>query len=82
MTILEAADVDGANALQTFRFMTLPHLRTYAELAILLGTVFMIQVFDPVNIMTKGAGNTKTSPTCSTNVPSSASRSARPPPTA
>jgi sorbitol/mannitol transport system permease protein len=58
--ILEAADVDGASAVQTFRFMTLPHLRTYAELAILLGTVFMIQVFDPVNIMTKGAGNTKT----------------------
>lgn len=58
--ILEAADVDGASTLQTFRYMTLPHLRTYAELAILLGTVFMIQVFDPVNIMTKGAGNTKT----------------------
>ena len=58
--ILEAADVDGASNLQTFRYMTLPHLRTYAELAILLGTVFMIQVFDPVNIMTKGAGNTKT----------------------
>ena len=58
--ILEAADVDGASVLQTFRFMTLPHLRTYAELAILLGTVFMIQVFDPVNIMTKGAGDTKT----------------------
>lgn len=58
--VLEAADVDGASALQTFRFMTLPHLRTYAELAILLGTVFMIQVFDPINIMTKGAGNTKT----------------------
>ncbi|GAA2109272.1 sugar ABC transporter permease [Microlunatus panaciterrae] len=58
--ILEAANVDGAGALQTFRYMTLPHLRTYAELAILLGTVFMIQVFDPVNIMTKGAGNTKT----------------------
>ena len=58
--VLEAADVDGANALQTFRFMTLPHLRTYAELAVLLATVLMIQVFDPVNIMTKGAGNTKT----------------------
>jgi sorbitol/mannitol transport system permease protein len=58
--VLEAADVDGASTVQTFRFMTLPHLRTYAELAILLGTVFMIQVFDPVNIMTKGAGNTKT----------------------
>jgi sorbitol/mannitol transport system permease protein len=58
--VLEAADVDGANAFQTFRFMTLPHLRSYAELSILLGTVFMIQVFDPINIMTKGAGNTKT----------------------
>jgi len=58
--VLEAADVDGANALQTFRHMTLPHLRTYAELAVLLCTVLMIQVFDPVNIMTKGAGNTKT----------------------
>ena len=58
--VLEAADVDGANAIQVFRFMTLPHLRTYAELATLLGTVFMIQVFDPVNIMTKGAGDTKT----------------------
>jgi sorbitol/mannitol transport system permease protein len=58
--ILEAADVDGANTIQTFRFMTLPHLRTYAELATLLAIVLMIQVFDPVNIMTKGAGNTKT----------------------
>lgn len=58
--ILEAADVDGASAVQTFRFMTLPHLRTYAELATLLAIVLMIQVFDPVNIMTKGAGDTKT----------------------
>ncbi|MET1006199.1 MAG: sugar ABC transporter permease [Propionibacteriaceae bacterium] len=58
--VLEAADVDGANAIQVFRYMTLPHLRTYAELAVLLATVLMIQVFDPVNIMTKGAGNTKT----------------------
>jgi sorbitol/mannitol transport system permease protein len=40
--------------------MTLPHLRTYAELGILLATVLMIQVFDPVNIMTKGAGHSKT----------------------
>lgn len=58
--VLEAADVDGASTFQTFRFMTLPHLRPYAELAVLLGTVMMIQVFDPVNIMTKGTGNSKT----------------------
>ncbi len=60
--VLEAADVDGAGPIQTFRYMTLPHLRTYAELATLLGTVMMIQVFDPVNIMTKGTGGTKTLP--------------------
>ena len=42
--------------------MTLPHLRTYAELATLAATVLMVQVFDPVNIITKGAGNTKTLP--------------------
>ncbi|HEY9292555.1 MAG TPA: sugar ABC transporter permease [Microlunatus sp.] len=57
---LEAAQVDGAGPLRIFRTMTLPHLRTYAELAVLLGTVLMIQVFDPVNIMTKGAGHSKT----------------------
>ncbi len=57
---LEAAQVDGAGPLRVFRTMTLPHLRTYAELAILLSTVLMIQVFDPVNIMTKGAGDSKT----------------------
>ena len=60
--VLEAANVDGAGPLRIFRSMTLPHLRTYAELATLLGTVLMIQVFDPVNIMTKGAGNSKTLP--------------------
>jgi sorbitol/mannitol transport system permease protein len=58
--ILEAAQVDGAGPIRVFRTMTLPHLRTYAELAILLGTVLMVQVFDPVNIMTGGAGHSKT----------------------
>lgn len=58
--ILEAAQVDGAGPFRIFRTMTLPHLRTYAELGILLATVLMIQVFDPVNIMTKGAGHSKT----------------------
>lgn len=60
--VIEAAQVDGAGPLRIFRTMTLPHLRTYAELATLLGTVLMVQVFDPVNIMTKGAGNSKTLP--------------------
>ena len=80
--VLEAADVDGSSALQTFRYMTLPHLRTYAELATLLGTVLMVQVFDPVNIITKGAGTPRRCPTCSTSRPSSVSRSVRRPRTA
>lgn len=60
--VLEAADVDGAGTARRFWYMTLPHLRTYAELAVLLGTILMLQLFDPINIITKGAGGTKTLP--------------------
>lgn len=60
--ILEAAGVDGAGPVRIFTNMTLPHMRQYIELAALLGTIFMIQVFDPINIMTKGTGGTKTLP--------------------
>jgi len=58
--VLEAASVDGAGAITTFRFMTIPHMRQYAEIATLLGTVMLVQVFDPIAIMTKGTGGTKT----------------------
>ncbi len=58
--VLEAASVDGAGAVRTFRAMTLPHLRQYAEISTLLGTVMLVQVFDPIAIMTKGTGGTKT----------------------
>lgn len=58
--VLEAASVDGAGAITIFRRMTLPHLRHYAEIAILLGSVMLTQVFDPIAIMTKGTGGTKT----------------------
>lgn len=58
--VLEAASVDGAGTVTIFTRMTLPHLRQYAEIAVLLGTVMLIQVFDPIAIMTKGTGGTKT----------------------
>ncbi len=58
--VLEAARVDGATQMQIFRWITLPHLRMYIEIATLLGTVIIIQVFDPIAIMTKGTGGTKT----------------------
>lgn len=61
---LEAAEVDGANPLQTFRFLTLPHLRPYIELSVLLGSIFIVQTFDEVVMMTQGGPGTAT-----TNLP-------------
>jgi sorbitol/mannitol transport system permease protein len=58
--VLEAATVDGAGAWRTFTWITLPHLRMYIEIGVLLGTIIIIQVFDPIAIMTKGTGGTKT----------------------
>ena len=58
--ILEAAGVDGAGWWRTFQWITLPHLRQYIEIATLLGSIMLLQVFDPISIMTKGTGGTKT----------------------
>ena len=61
---LEAARVDGAGALATFRELTLPHLRPYIELGILLGSIYVVNVFDAVRLMTNGGPGTST-----TNLP-------------
>jgi sorbitol/mannitol transport system permease protein len=58
--VLEAAQVDGASSWRTFTWITLPHLRMYVEIGVLLGAVIIIQVFDPIAILTKGTGGTKT----------------------
>lgn len=60
--VLEAASMDGAGPMRTFGLITLPHLRQYIDIAVLLGSIMLIQVFDPVAIMTKGTGGTKTLP--------------------
>jgi sorbitol/mannitol transport system permease protein len=52
--VLEAAKVDGATPVGIFRQLTLSHLRPYMELGILLGTIYLIQVFDQVAVMTGG----------------------------
>ena len=62
--ILEAAKVDGAGALATFRELTLPHLRPYIELGILLGSIYLVNTFDAVRLMTNGGPGTAT-----TNLP-------------
>ena len=60
--ILEAAKVDGASSLGIFRQLTLRHLRPYFELGTLLGTIYIIQAFDHVAVMTGGGPG-------STNIP-------------
>jgi sorbitol/mannitol transport system permease protein len=62
--ILEAAKVDGAGALATFRELTLPHLRPYIELGVLLGSIYLVNTFDAVRLMTNGGPGT-----ASTNLP-------------
>ncbi|MFD5395145.1 carbohydrate ABC transporter permease [Streptomyces sp. NPDC127097] len=62
--VLEAARVDGASALQTFRLITLPHLRQYIELGTVLGSIFVVQTFDAVYTITQGGPGSRT-----TNLP-------------
>ncbi|MET9522415.1 carbohydrate ABC transporter permease [Streptomyces coeruleorubidus] len=62
--VLEAARMDGASALQTFRHITLPHLRQYIELGVLLGTIYVVQTFDAVFTITQGGPGSQT-----TNLP-------------
>lgn len=52
--ILEAGRVDGANAFQLFRELTLPHLRRFIELGVVLGAIFLVNTFDAIYMMTQG----------------------------
>ena len=61
-SVLEAARVDGASTWAMFSQITLPQLRPYLELGILLGSIYLIQVFDHIDVMTGGGPG-------STNVP-------------
>jgi sorbitol/mannitol transport system permease protein len=62
--VLEAARIDGATGAQTFRFITLPFLRQYIELAALLGSIYVLQTFDAIFTITQGGPGTAT-----TNLP-------------
>ncbi len=62
--VLEAARVDGAGAWQIFRRMTLPHLRQYMELGIVLGSIYVVQTFDAIFMITGGGPGQQT-----TNIP-------------
>jgi sorbitol/mannitol transport system permease protein len=63
---IEAARVDGANAFQTFVWITFPQLRRYIELGLLLGSIYIVQAFGEIFILTQGGGGTGTA---TTNLP-------------
>src|SRR6266576_3291316 len=62
--VLEAARVDGASALQAFRRITLPLVRPFIELGALLGSLFVVQTFDSIYMLTFGGPGEDT-----TNIP-------------
>lgn len=51
---VEAARIDGASALQMFWHVTLPLLRPYILVALLLRMIFEFRAFDNVYVMTSG----------------------------
>ena len=59
---LEAAKVDGASEWQIFRYLTMPHIRPYLELSILLGSIYIVQNFDAVFTLTSGGLGTANLP--------------------
>jgi sorbitol/mannitol transport system permease protein len=60
--VLEAARVDGAGNWQIFRSITLPHLRQYLELSVLLGSIYILQAFDAIYTITRGISDTTNLP--------------------
>ncbi len=60
--MMEAARLDGASGWQIFRYLTLPHLRRYLELGVLLGSVYIVQNFDAVFTITSGGLGTANLP--------------------
>jgi sorbitol/mannitol transport system permease protein len=57
--VLEAAAMDGAGPWRTFVSITLPQLRRYIELGVLLGIIYVVNTFDQIYLMTAGGPGTE-----------------------
>lgn len=55
---LEAATIDGANAFQRLRYVTLPHLMPLAVFISLINLMDAYRVFEPALVLTQGAFTT------------------------
>lgn len=61
-SVLEAARVDGATSWGIFRQITFPQLRPYLELGTLLGAIYLVQVYDHIEVITGGTPGSKNLP--------------------
>ncbi|MFP8885038.1 carbohydrate ABC transporter permease [Streptomyces mangrovi] len=52
--LLEAAEVDGANAWQRFRNVTLPGIRSVSSTVVLLSTIWTFNMFPVIYLLTRG----------------------------
>jgi sorbitol/mannitol transport system permease protein len=51
---LEAAQIDGANPVQVFYYIIVPHLRRYIEIGVLLEVLFVLNIFGEIFVTTTG----------------------------
>jgi sorbitol/mannitol transport system permease protein len=58
--VREAARIDGAGPFREFRLVTLPLLGPYLELAVLLGMIYILQLFGEIFVATQGGPGTET----------------------
>lgn len=57
---IEAAEMDGANWLNRFWFMVLPHMARAITVVILIQTIFLLSVFAEILVTTNGGPGTAT----------------------
>jgi sorbitol/mannitol transport system permease protein len=57
--IREAARIDGTSLVEEFRYITFPLLLRYMELCILLGTVYVLNLFGEIRVATGGGPGTQ-----------------------
>lgn len=60
-SIYEAAEVDGANAIQRFFLITIPQLKPITTFVLLMGIVGTFQMFDQAFIFSNGSGGPENS---------------------
>lgn len=55
-SLYEAAELDGASAIQKFLYVTVPHLRPVTSFVVIMGIVGTFQLFDQSYIFSGGSG--------------------------